>query len=748
MTLLADVSLRLSGDLSLVESVLLGALVLTSLGLLFFEARRARQRRALLFASGALGALFLALAVARPVRLEERGQKTGARVVVLVDGSERLRLPAEEGKTRRERARVVVDALRRRFEAARLEVFSFGEGDLEIGDGLEKRQKLVSESDLSGSIEAVGRLPGDRAAQIVVVTDGRLAAPSEIRGDGEEQARRLFDDARGQIPVHVVGLTSRVPRDVAIRSVKTAGSAVAHQPLGLTVELGCEPRDSCPRRRVVVRELLEGEGTLELARGEADFNAGQARLELPITIERAGSRVLEVAFVENPDDEVPANDRRFLTIDVRRDRIRILHVAGRPTYDVRALRMFLKGDESIDLISFFILRTLADRVGAPESELALIPFPVEELFTEHLPSFDAIILQDIDAREYDLDRHFEGMRDYVRRGGGLILVGGPGAFAGGGYAASPLEEVMPVHVPPVHETFSQKPLVPRPTRAGLVAPMLAGLRERLGDRLPQMAGANLVGAAKESALVLWEHPELEAVGKAGTPMPLLSLAEMGDGRSIALALDATHELRFGEEGAETAGRGHTALWEGLLGWLMRDPRFEAARIDQPERCFAGHPTRLEVTPLPGMGTSAEMTLAPLAPSATDSGVAMEPIRLTKTGAEGKPITFEFPALGVGGYVARARVGLAPPTRLVFACEEGGGALSDSRPDPERLRRIAEWGSGKFVEVDGVDSLPEPPATLILASSATVPLAPDWVWSLAAAVLLGLHFLLRRSGGFS
>ncbi|MFO0660950.1 MAG: hypothetical protein U0165_14130 [Polyangiaceae bacterium] len=40
------------------------------------------------------------------------------------------------------------------------------------------------------------------------------------------------------------------------------------------------------------------------------------------------------------------------------------------------------------------LRSDSDDVNANESELALIKFPVDELFTTELPTFDAVILKD------------------------------------------------------------------------------------------------------------------------------------------------------------------------------------------------------------------------------------------------------------------------------------------------------------------------------------------------------------------
>src|SRR6185312_4561088 len=130
--------------------------------------------------------------------------------------------------------------------------------------------------------------------------------------------------------------------------------------------------------------------------------------------------------------------------NVTRERVRVLHVAGRPTNDVRALRQYLKGDASIDLVAFFILRTPTDNVNATQDELALIPFPVDELFSEHLPSFDAVILQDFDAQPYGLEKYLPALSRYVRTGGGLIMVGGSNSFVAGGYAGTELGKVLPI----------------------------------------------------------------------------------------------------------------------------------------------------------------------------------------------------------------------------------------------------------------------------------------------------------------
>src|SRR5262249_6450536 len=154
------------------------------------------------------------------------------------------------------------------------------------------------------------------------------------------------------VPVHTVGLASAAPRDASIRAVKMAGAAVAHQPMSLRIEIGCEGGLACDDLKVSARELRERGEPTATAAGVAHVSQGTATVELGLTLDRAGPRILQVD-IDTPDgDEIPDNNRRYVSVDVARDRVRVLHVAGRPTYDVRALRMWLKSDASVDVVAF------------------------------------------------------------------------------------------------------------------------------------------------------------------------------------------------------------------------------------------------------------------------------------------------------------------------------------------------------------------------------------------------------------
>jgi uncharacterized membrane protein len=715
-----------------------GAAVLAFAVVLLFIELRARGRGARLVAVSGLAAfVLLALALARPARVKAEANLVGARVVMLVDRSRRLLLP-DEGSTRAARARDAARAVRQSFSDSRVSVLGFAEGDpapLSLDDMGPTRG---DDSDLVAALAALSRAGGERPEAVVVVSDGRLTRPGA--GFSDAELRRMVGELG--VPIHTVLVTDREPPDAAVRALHTAGAAVAHQPLALRIEIACSGGLECSELPVEVRELRQGEAPALLASGVAKPVAGKsATLELSITLDRAGARIVEVAIKAPPGDAVPDNDRRIMTFNVARQRVRLLHVAGRPTYDVRSLRRWLKSDESVDLVAFFILRTDEDNpMTSDDSELALIPFPVDELFTEHLPSFDAVVLQDIDAVTYRLAQHLPALERYVRAGGGVIMVGGPSSFGGGGYARSPLERVLPVEIGEVTRPFDLGEFVPRYTEVGRLSPALSPLRQLVSEDLPRAVGSNTLGAARDGAIVLWEHPERRTRG--GTPMPVLALGDAGDGRAIALGIDGTHELAFSEFAERTAGRAYGALWDGLLGWLMRDPRYEAARVQLAGTCIAGEKARLRVTRLPGTEGELELSIEPLGPS----GSARSTHRAAMS-ASGS-VEVEVGPLTPGGYTAHARVGKSPPTRFDFACERGGPAWGDTRPDQDRLERIARVSGGRFVKQSNAGSLPSPPPTEVATLREVVPIVPAWVWALAASAALGWHWIERRRAGLA
>ncbi len=388
--------------------------------MLAFEMRRRERGGPWIAVTGLLAVAALLAAVLRPARVSARESTLGARVVVLADTSRSMALPGNDGRPRRVARDEAIARLKSHANGARLVVLGFGDGPPtplgEVGsdDGASAR---APRSDLGAALRGLAASPDERPSAIVVVSDGRLDDPPE---DASEATLRAVGGPLG-IPIDAIATTMDAPADLSVRRVNAAGAAVAHVPLPLRVEVGCGGGLLCDDITVTARELRDDGPPTLLAAGVLPVKDGKGTIDMTITLERAGPRIVEVTASlpagAGAGDTIPENNRRLLTFDVARERVRVLHVAGRPTDDVRALRQWLKGDASVDVVAFFILRTPTDDAHATQNELALIPFPVDELFTEHLPSFDAVVLQDFDAQPYGLEKYLRNIQRYVLGGG-------------------------------------------------------------------------------------------------------------------------------------------------------------------------------------------------------------------------------------------------------------------------------------------------------------------------------------------
>ena len=291
------------------------------------------------------------------------------------------------------------------------------------------------------------------------------------------------------------------------------------------------------------------------------------------------------------------------------------------------------------------------------------------------------------------------------------------------------------------------------TDQGRVAPLLGPLRAVVGTELPAMPGANVLGDARPGTVVLWTHPTRTT--PSGAPMPVLAVGEEGDGRTIALGVDGGWRLEFSPLGARTAGRGHGALWDGLLGWLMRDPRFEPAQVEISPVCTAGLVSTLRAHLLPSSQNRAWETLTveiskldrPAKSAGTD---AASPSVHRDVPRGGSGVTeVPLPPLAAGAYVARLRALGGGTTRHDFACEAGGDEWADSRPDAVRLRALAAASGGVFAWADAdLGDIPFPKPTTVNAERHVAPVAPPWTWTFLATVCLGAHWITRRRGGLA
>ena len=756
------------------------ALALVAIGLGVWSARRERRR----WRRVVLGALrFCSVATALVLFLQpaiefEDVTRVPNHVAILVDASQSMSLAERKGDpTRAERAAKLLREsstllTRWRGEHA-IDFYRFG-GELEPATeaslaALTPAQAKASSTHLREALtELRKRYDGDDLGGVVVISDG---IDNGRWASGLDAGER--DVVKGLATPVSTAWTGRAGlRDVAIPRVLSDGFAFARNVVKVEAvvrTVGAREAGWIGKKIVIsLKQIVPATGTSEVARATItlDGKSPEQRVAFEFTPERVGKFVYEISTPVLDGEAIADNNARAFLLKVIRDKVRVLLVAGRPSWDERFLRGLLKRDPNVDLISFFILRTPSDaEVGGPE-ELSLIPFPTEELFDEQLPSFDLVFLDNFNFAPYGVERYLPKIREYVEGGGALAMVGGDLSFSSGGYYGSPIADVLPVELLPDaqgEQLVTTDPFRMQLTAEGRGHPITA-LRpgsvenRKRWESLAPLDGQNLVARARPGATVLGVHPTLRAAD--GRPMPVLAVSDVGKGRSLAFLSDGSWRWGFGaalDDLDATAGggaRAYQTFWENAIRWLIKDPELRLVRVetDAPEYT-AGEPVHIKVRVRepdyrPAVKTSVSLTIA-------RAGFANpEPIAL-RTDDNGEAI-FDAATLPPGGYrvTARRSSGGAPPAMNsddeVFLVRAAGKELDDPEARDALLRDVASASGGEYrAPGQSLEGVPmKPPRVVRVNRYRDLELWSTWMSLLAAALLLSAEWGLRRRWGLA
>ncbi|MEZ4365785.1 MAG: glutamine amidotransferase [Kofleriaceae bacterium] len=734
--------------------------VLAIIGLAWRSTRGAPpwRRVAMIALRGGAAATALVLFLEPAIELRQVAREPN-RIALLVDASRSMGLTdVPGGPTRLARTQALLaasaDTLAAWQATHRLDYYTFADGVVaSSADGVARATAIGDATLMREALEEVRRrYDGRDLAGIVLVSDGGATGGLDSRDGSVRDVLRALE-AR----VHTVAAARPGLRDVAIADVVAddfafvrtvarieavvRASGYAGEPLTVTLSSDGRP---IREQRVVVP------------------SSGEVRVVFEVTPPRVGRYVYELATPVRPGEAIATNNARPFVVRVIRDKIRVLQVAGQPSWDVRALRELLEANPNVDLISFFILRTQDDVALVPSDEMSLIPFPTRELFEEELPSFDVIVLQNFEYLPYGIGDYLEDLRRYTAGGGGLVMLGGEQSLASGGYQGTPVAEALPVTLP---SPWDRATLVdtarfrPQLTTAGAGHPVTA-LRRAAADNLatwralPELEGVNLVGAPRPGATVLATHPRLRL--PSGQPMPVIVAGDYGEGRSLVVTTDTL--WRWGLVAAARPGddgRAYGGFWEGAIRWLIHDPDLRHLQVDTDATSYApGQPVHVtlrlsgrDYLPLPG--GAIELDWRRGADPATAEPVGTATVRTGDDGAA----TWDVPGLTAGVYRVRGRAivdGAAVEATDIFLVRETGTELDRPFGDDDLLETVALETGG--VAVGPVDELPadlpfDPPRVVRVDDRADVELWSRPGLLVLAILLLGLEWLLRQRSGY-
>lgn len=270
------------------------------------------------------------------------------------------------------------------------------------------------------------------------------------------------------------------------------------------------------------------------------------------------------------------NSKEFI-IESIPDRIRILYLCGQPSTEYALLRYFLKSHPGIELVSFVILRNPEDVALVPDEELALIPFPSQEIFFQEIFNFDLLIFENFSYRRFGITPSMlENIVKFVKNnGGGFLMIGGENSFSSGGYKYTPIESVMPVYLNDSEKILPDK----FPLRVkNYNHPILSFTEEykNIFQKLPHLEGINTLGKNKDFGVTLMSNPW--AKNDAGEDLPVCVVGEIGKGRVMIFATDTSWRWSMAGAYIPESIEFYQRFWINSVKWLTKSEEMKKLRI--------------------------------------------------------------------------------------------------------------------------------------------------------------------------
>jgi uncharacterized membrane protein len=598
-------------------------------------------------------------------------------------------------------------------------------------------------TDLATALDdAREELAGVPVAGMLVVSDG-------ADNGGTDLGSALLALKARRIPVFTVGVgLSRFPRDIAIERVGAPSTILE----GATVLI-----DVTLRLRGVAGETttltVESDGRVvatEPLELPAEGDIVRARLRVPAL--EPGTHRLSVRAKVLERETVTENNEYHTVVQVRAGPERILYVEGEPRPEFSFMRRAVAPDSALQLVG--LLRSAEQkflRLGVRDSLELIGGFPVtrEELF-----QYRAIVLGSIEASFFRGDQ-LRMLADYVSvRGGSVLALGGRSALGEGGFAGTPLSEVLPVTLlsvdrdPDAPATF----VTVRPTAAGRehaalqLAPTPAAAAAKW-DSLPPLTSVNRLGPLRAGATVLLTGRDVNG----GTDVNLLAFQRYGRGMGAVFGVQDTWLWQM-DASITLEDETHETLWRQTLRWLVDGVPDAVEIVANPTRVGPGEPVTLQAR----VADSAFRSLNDASVSAlvtTPSGRLTE-VPLEWTLREDGSYTGQFVAEEAGAYsvVAESRRGRDTTRSRASAllADDQGADVEQAELRPSLLQRVSDETGGRYYPLADAERVVKDAS--ITQSGVTTREARD-LWDMPIILLIFLtllatEWILRRREGLA
>ncbi|MGE5242692.1 MAG: glutamine amidotransferase [Betaproteobacteria bacterium] len=604
--------------------------------------------------------------------------------------------------------------------------------------------------DYTGTATRVGQaldrardeLAGLPLAGLVLVSDGADTSTTTLDASLASLKAR-------SIPVFTVGVgRERFARDIQVSRVDAPRTTLKGTSLvvnAVVTEVGYGGQ--------TVPLVVEDEGRIIGTEQVAlPPDGGSATVPVHVTASEAGARTFRFRVPPQPGEQVTQNNARDVLVEVRDQREKILYYEGEPRFEAKFVLRAVEDDKNLQVV--LLERTAKDKyyrrnVASADELAAGFPKTREELF-----KYQGVILGSVEADAFTPEQ-IRMLADFVsRRGGGLLLLGGRRSFAEGGWADTPLADVMPLTIERAARStpyFAEMGV--RPTRDGAGFPLTriadtdAASMARWRD-LPPLTSVNAVGEPKPGATVLLTGT---TTNRAAASHPVLAFQRYGRGTAIAFAVQDSWLWQMNPK-TPASDPTYATFWRRLARWLVDGVPGRVTVTTTEDRVDPGQPIALTANASDASyleENDSQLIAHVTAPSGRTSDVPLEWSVVRNGEYRGSFVPDETGTYDVRVTATRAgkEEGRA---ELHVRAVPGAAEYFDAAMRAPLLRRIADDTGGRFFTPADVSRLPE---AISYGGRGVTVVEERELWDMPVVLLLlvaltGAEWAYRRARGLA
>lgn len=553
------------------------------------------------------------------------------------------------------------------------------------------------------------------------------------------------------ITVHTVGVGASLRNNPSYRDVQVTGIDCPERLMVNNKAKITGMVDGVGMMGRVIKVVLEEDGQSidekELALDDVE-GAQQVEFEFRPTVK--GRHTYTVRVAPLGEEKISENNHRSAIGMVVEPGIRVLYIEGTLRAEYGAIvDRFLAKDPDLEFCALIQTRpnVFSKRSNIEGLELASLPSDAETF-----NKFDVFILGDLDSSYFKPEQQ-KLLVDRVKAGAGLVMLGGYHSLGPGGYAGTPVGEIMPVLLGSREVGQVDDPFLPMLTPEGVRHPIFANIAGFFPTKagaakdagLPELEGCTRVETPRPGASVLAIHPT------EVSQMPVLAVQRVEKGYTAVFCGDTTRKWQQGPRALDQQSP-FLQYWGQMVRWLAgrsTEVEAKASIISTVDKGFYDPEEPVKIAAIvrddKGEGTDQAKVVAKI----TGPTPPEEVLLSVATGTGGHYAgTFVPKTAGRYEIVVQAKVGEIELEAEKLGIEAGRVNLEFEKLDMDEktLGKIASATKGRYYHIttaggliDQLDRTQQQKRELI-----NRPLYwPPGFWILFVAVLSAEWFLRRR-----